>query len=76
MSVNELKIQIAKKVFDLEDQDLLLQLDLLLKRESNQVSEDIPEYVKKGIEKGINQADNGQFKTYAEVKKGLSEKWH
>jgi hypothetical protein len=36
---------------------------------------DYPEHVRKGIEKGLEQARNGQTKTYAEVKKILAERF-
>jgi hypothetical protein len=38
---------------------------------------ELPEYVKAGIEKGLEQAKNGQTKSYEEVKKILANrKWH
>ena len=36
---------------------------------------DLPDHVKAGIEKGIEQAKNGQTKSYEEVKKILANRW-
>lgn len=36
---------------------------------------ELPEHVKAGIEKGIEQAKNGQTKSYEEVKKILAKRW-
>jgi len=36
---------------------------------------DLPEHVKTGIEKGLEQVENGQTKSYEAVKKILAERW-
>jgi hypothetical protein len=36
---------------------------------------ELPDHVKAGIEKGIEQAKNGQTKSYEEVKKILANRW-
>jgi hypothetical protein len=36
---------------------------------------ELPDHVKVGIEKGIEQAKNGQTKSYEEVKKILANRW-
>lgn len=38
-------------------------------------SSDIPDHVKAGIEKGLQQAASGQTKSYEEVKKILNGRW-
>ena len=40
-----------------------------------QTEESYPQYVLEGIQKGILQANNGETKTYAEVKELLANRW-
>lgn len=76
MSIEELKIEIAKKVFETDDENLLSELDMLLSHSEPVVIEELPKHVQEGIKRGLQQAKEGKLIPYDEVKRRLSEKWH
>ena len=76
MSIEELKIEIAKKVFETDDENLLSELDMLLNYNEKVVMEKLPKHVQEGIKRGLQQAKEGKLIPYDEVKRRLSEKWH
>lgn len=76
MSIEELKIEIAKKVFETDDEDLLSELEMLLNHSEKVVLEELPKHVQEGIKRGLKQAEEGKLIPYDEVKRRLSEKWH
>ncbi|MBE5317890.1 hypothetical protein IM793_01865 [Pedobacter sp. MR2016-19] len=76
MSIEELKIEIAKKVFETDDENLLSELDMLLNYNEKVVLEELPKHVQEGIKRGLQQAKEGKLIPYDEVKRRLSEKWH
>lgn len=47
MSIEELKIEIAKKVFEINDENLLSELDILLNSNEKVVLEDLPKLFKR-----------------------------
>jgi len=75
MSIEELKIEIAKKVLETDDEHLLSELDMLLSSNEKVVLEDLPKHVQEGIKRGLKQAEEGKLIPYDEVKKRLSQKW-
>lgn len=75
MSIDELKIEIAKKVFEIDDENLLSELDMLLSSNEKVVLGDLPKHVQEGIKRGLKQAEEGKLIPYDEVKRRLSEKW-
>lgn len=75
MSIEELKIEIAKKVFETNDEYLLSGLDMILSSNEKVVLEDLPIHVQEGIKRGLKQAEEGKLIPYDEVKKRLFEKW-
>ena len=75
MSIEELKIEIAKKVFEIDDENLLSELDMLLSSNEKVVSGDLPKHVQEGIKRGLKQVEEGKLIPYDEVKRRLSEKW-
>ena len=76
MSIEELKIEIAKKVFETDDENLLSELEMLLNHSEKVVLEELPKHVQEGIKRGLKQAEEGKLIPYDEVKRRLSEKWH
>lgn len=76
MSIEELKIEIAKKVFETDDENLLSELEMLLNHSEKVVLEELPKHVQEGIKRGLKQAEEGRLIPYDEVKRRLSEKWH
>ncbi|RDC56841.1 hypothetical protein DU508_06460 [Pedobacter chinensis] len=75
MSIEELKIEIAKKVFETDDENLLVRVETILSN-INSENDILPEKVKQGINKGLEQAKQGKLIPFNEVKKRLSEKWN
>lgn len=75
MSIEELKIEIAKKVFEIDDENLLSELDMLLSSNEKVVLGNLPKHVQEGIKRGLKQAEEGKLIPYDEVKRRLSEKW-
>jgi hypothetical protein len=73
MSIEELKIEIAKKVFDTDDENLLSELDLLLSTNEKFVFEDLPKHVQEGIKRGAQQAEEGKLIPHDEVMKLYSK---
>ena len=55
--------------------ELLIATGAVIVAEEPEFWADYPEHVRKGIQKSIKQARNGQTKTYAEVKKVLAERF-
>ena len=75
MSIEELKIEIAKKVFEIDDENLLSELDMLLSSNEKVVLGDLPKHVQEGIKRCLKQVEDGKLIPYDEVKRRLSEKW-
>lgn len=73
MSIEELKIEIAKKVFETDDEDLLSELDMLLSNNEKVILEDLPKHVQEGIKRGMKQAEDGKLTPHDEVMKLYSK---
>ncbi|MBC6110112.1 hypothetical protein ACFOG5_16345 [Pedobacter fastidiosus] len=69
MSIDELKIEIAKKVFEIDDENLLSEVDMLLSNKEKVVLEDLPKHVQEGIKRGMKQAEEGKLTPHDEVMK-------
>ncbi|KLT64596.1 hypothetical protein [Pedobacter sp. BMA] len=69
MSIEELKIEIAKKVFETNDENLLSELDMLLSSNEKFILEDLPLHVQEGIKRGMKQVEEGKFTPHDEVMK-------
>ncbi|SFA49266.1 hypothetical protein SAMN04488511_10829 [Pedobacter suwonensis] len=69
MSIEELKIEIAKKVFETDDENLLSELDMLLSHSEPVVLEELPQNVQDGIKRGLKQAEEGKLTPHDEVMK-------
>ena len=73
MSIEELKIEIAKKVFEINDENLLSELDILLNSNEKVVLEDLPKHVQEEIQRGLKQAEEGKLTPHDEVMKLYSK---
>lgn len=73
MSIEELKIEIAKKVFEINDENLLSELDILLNSNEKVVLEDLPKHVQEGIQRGLKQTEEGKLTPHDEVMKLYSK---
>lgn len=75
MSIEELKIEIAKKIFETDDENLLSEVEMLLNHNQKVVLEELPKRVQEGIKKGLKQVEEGKTIFFDEVKRRLSERW-
>ncbi|WP_293785863.1 hypothetical protein [uncultured Pedobacter sp.] len=69
MSIEELKIEIAKKVFETDDENLLSELDMLLNYNEKVELDQLPKHVQEGIKRGLKQAKEGKLTPHNEVMK-------
>ncbi len=69
MSIEELKIEIAKKVFETDDENLLSELDMLLNYNEKVVLDELPIHVQEGIKRGLQQVKEGKLTPHDEVMK-------
>lgn len=69
MSIEELKIEIAKKVFETNDEGLLSEVEMLLNANERVVLEELPKHVQEGIMRGLKQAEEGKLTPHDEVMK-------
>ena len=75
MSIEELKIEIAKKVLETDDENLLSEVGMLLNLSEKVVLEDLPKHVQEGIKRSLKQEEEGKLIPFDEVKKRLSQRW-
>jgi hypothetical protein len=59
MSISALKVELAKKLLDIEDRDIILQIKNLLENINSQALDKYPVTVKDDILKGLEESENG-----------------
>lgn len=69
MQFTKLKIELAKQILDTEDSGIIEAIRNLFKNKEADFWDELPEYVKTGIEKGREQAKNGLVTSHDEVMK-------
>lgn len=69
MNILEEKIEIAKKVFELNDINLLEQIKFLLNHDVREKVSDLPAHIKSGIYNSLKEAENAQFVSLENVLK-------
>lgn len=67
MSILEDKIQLAKMVLDIEDESLIEQVKDFLTASNTDTIENLPQFVKQGLEKSLEQANAREFVSYQDV---------
>ncbi|WP_353134681.1 hypothetical protein [Pseudopedobacter sp.] len=67
MQFARLKIELAKQILDTEDTGIIETVRDLFKNKENDFWSELPEHVKKGIEKSKQQAKNGLLTPHDEV---------
>jgi len=80
MSTLELKSNLHDLIEDIEDNDILSAVYLLLAKQQNKADEkdfwdELPEYVKAGIEEGLVQSERGEGIPHDEVMKQIQAKY-
>ena len=67
MNILEEKIELAKKVLELNDINLLEQIKVLLSHDERENVSDLPAHIKGGIYESLKQAENAEFLSYESV---------
>ena len=67
MDVRTIKIEVAKRLPDTDDEGLLLQIKEVFESHDKDFWSDLPEHVKAGIERGRKQAVEGKLTPPDEV---------
>lgn len=74
MGVETIKIEVAQRILNLQDEEVLMKIQTLLNSEKDWYN-DLTEDDKASLQKGIEQADRGELIPHDEVMKAF-EKWH
>jgi hypothetical protein len=69
MDLQTQKIELAKMLLDTEDIDLLSEIKVLFEQREKDFWPELPEHVKKGIEKSLQQSKEGLVIPHEEVMK-------
>ena len=80
METMELKSELISLIESIEDNNILSAIYLLLAKQQDKVEEkdfwdELPEYVKAGIEEGLAQSERGEGIPHDEVMKQINEKY-
>ncbi|WCT12745.1 hypothetical protein [Mucilaginibacter jinjuensis] len=67
MDVQTEKIELAKRLLETDDEELLQQIKVVF--ENHHVEENLPEHVKEGIQRSLKQASDGLLTPHDEVMK-------
>jgi hypothetical protein len=69
MNIEAEKIELVKRLLDINNDALIIQVKELLENHEKELWDDLPAHVKAGIERGKKQADAGMFTPHEEVMK-------
>jgi len=69
MDLQSLKIELAKRLLETDDEAVLLQIKEVFENNDKDFWNDLPEHVKAGIERGQKQAAEGKFTPHEELMK-------
>jgi hypothetical protein len=80
MSTVELKASLHDLIEDIEDNDILSAVYLILAKQQHNADEkdfwdELPDYVKNGIEEGLSQSERGEGVPHTEVMKQIKAKY-
>jgi hypothetical protein len=71
MDIQAEKIELVKLILNTNDMALIDKIKSLFKSKEENLWGDLPDYVKKGIQESIDQANKGEFISLDEVKKEI-----
>ena len=74
MNISAIKIELAKKLLDTTDENLIKHLKAIFTMQSENWFEELPEPVKKSVKRGLQQAKNGETIPHEVVMKKY-KKW-
>jgi hypothetical protein len=73
MNLEAEKIELARRVLETEDANLLSQIRFLFDDQDQLTWDKLPDHVKKGITEAKKQEENGEGLSYSDVKKHISK---
>lgn len=71
MDLKAEKIELAKMLLDTQDETLVQQIRALFKIREKDIWDELPEHVKKGINKSRKQAQNGELIPFEDILKEI-----
>ncbi|AMS27254.1 hypothetical protein AEM51_09750 [Bacteroidetes bacterium UKL13-3] len=75
MNIELEKIKLAQQIFTIESEELLVKIKEFISNEQVDIWDELPVEMKASIDRGIQQAENGQMLSHAEAVKKL-KRWH
>ena len=75
MGTSDLKKDITTIVNKIDDENTLLAIKLFIHNQNSDYWDDLPEYVKESIDKGIKQAETGMLTSHKEVIHSIKSKY-
>ena len=73
MNLEVEKIELAKRVLETQDANLLMQIRSLFEDYEELTWDKLPDHVKEGIRKAEQQIENGEVHTYNDVKEHIAK---
>jgi predicted transcriptional regulator len=74
MSSASIKLDLAKKITDTDDKEIIGYIKAIFEGQSNNWFEELPDDVQKSVERGLAQSERGEGRPHAEVMKKY-KKW-
>ena len=75
MNIELEKIKLAQQICTIESEELLVKIKEFISNEQVDIWDELPVEMKASIDRGIQQAENGQMLSHAEAVKKL-KRWH
>jgi len=75
MDFQTLKIELAKRLLETDDEGVLLQIKEIFESNDKDFWNDLPEHVKAGIERGRKQAAEGKLTPHPYVTKKYADRY-
>lgn len=74
MSIATIKLDLAKKIIDTDDKEIIGYIKAIFDGQSEHWFEELPANVQASVERGIAQSENGEGRPHSEVMKKY-KKW-
>jgi predicted transcriptional regulator len=74
MSIASIKLDLAKKIIDTDDKEIIGYIKAIFEGQSDNWFEELPADVQDSVERGLAQSERGEVRSHAEVMKKY-KKW-
>ena len=74
MNIATAKVNLAKRVLETEDKDIINYMNAIFDNQPNNWFEELPDEIKAAVERGLKQSKNGESRPHSEVMKKY-KKW-